>query len=133
MSEIIVDGTMASMGRLASFVAKQGLKGNKIVILNSDKTIILGNAKKIIEDYKAKRRRQGGIFRGPKFPSSPERILKRTIRGMLPKTNRGREILKKIICYADIPEQYKDKKRIIGGKVKNKNFITLGKLSGELR
>ena len=48
----IIDGTGAIMGRLASYVAKQALKGEEIVILNCDKVIITGNKISLQKDFK---------------------------------------------------------------------------------
>ncbi len=79
--QAVIDATDAVLGRLASFIAKEALLGKKIVILNSEKAIIKGNKKDIVEDYKRKRAR--GSIKGPHFPSNPEMIFKRAVRGML--------------------------------------------------
>ena len=41
----IIDGKNAVLGRLASFVAKEALKGEEIVIVNCDEIMITGNKK----------------------------------------------------------------------------------------
>ena len=110
--EIIIDGDNAVLGRLSSFVAKKALQGNKIVIVNSEKVIILGTRTSILAKFQDLRAKGGSSLHGPFYPSSPERILKRTIRGMVPKRPRGMEIFKTIMCYNGVPEEYKDKKMI---------------------
>ena len=130
---IVIDGKNAILGRLASYAAKQLLLGKEIAIINSEKVVISGRPKSIIAEYKELRQRGGASQRGPFFPKKPERILKRTIKGMLPhKRGRGDEALKKVKCYEGIPEEFKESKKIISGKEKNLKTMSLEKLSGEL-
>ena len=134
MTELIIDATNATLGRLASYAAKQSLLGKKIIILNSEKAIVTGRKNFTIEDYKEKRRKVGVALRGPFFANTPEKIVKRTIRGMLPdhRQGRGRDAFKRIICYQGIPEEYKDKKAIKAGKEKSAKFITVETISKEI-
>jgi len=127
----IIDGKNAILGRLASYVAKESLKGEEVVILNCDQVIITGNKKFIEEDFKAKRRRVGFSQKGPKISRTPYLIVKRTIRGMIPnyRTGRGREAFKRIKCYNGIPKEFEDKKKIISGKEKQDKFILVKDLS----
>ena len=129
MEEHIINGENALLGRLCSYVAKQSLLGKNIVILNSKKVLISGSKKNILKNYKEKRGRVGSSQKGPKISRLPVKILKRTIRGMLPHTQgRGKDALKRVMCYEEIPEKYKDKKAIfMKGKTKGKN-INLGEL-----
>ena len=41
----IIDGKNTVLGRLASFAAKEALKGEEIVVLNCEQVIITGNKK----------------------------------------------------------------------------------------
>ena len=120
----IIDGENAVLGRLASYVAKEVLKGEEAVILNCDKVIITGNKKNIKENFEIRRSRTGSGQKGPKHPKSSEKIVKRAIRGMLPdhRTGRGRIAYKKIKCYAGIPKEFEDSKKIVGGKEKRTKF-----------
>jgi len=128
---MIINAKNASLGRLASFAAKKVLLGEEVIIVNCEQAIITGNKRRVIEEYK-KRRKRGTPEKGPKFPSTPGRILKRAIRGMLPKTNRGKELLKKVKCYNGVPEKYAKEKKISSGKEKFK-FVSLRKISRELK
>lgn len=128
-NEIVIDGKNAIMGRLASYAAKQSLLGKKIVILNANEVVILGRRKEIMERYKRKFNLGGSSLKGPKVGKSPESLLKRTIRGMMPhKEGRGREMFMKVRCYDEVPEEYKDVKKIHAGKEKRGKFITLKQL-----
>lgn len=131
MKEIIIDATNATLGRLASYAAKQALQGNKVIILNSEKAIITGRKKATLEKYHERRDRGGNILRGPFFPKQPERILKRAIRGMLPdyRAGRGKEAFKRILCYKGIPENYKDAKAIKAGREKSIAYTALEEVS----
>ena len=120
----ILDGTNATLGRLASFAAKESLKGEEIAVINCDKVIITGNKKDIQEEFLQKRRMVGTLQVGPKYSRSTEKIVKRTIRGMLPKHKwgRGKEILKKIKCYNQVPKEFEGKEVIkFEDKTKNKH------------
>ena len=121
------DGKNATLGRLASYAAKESLKGENIIILNCDKIIITGNKKDIKEDFEKKRTMVGSAQKGPKISRSTDKIVKRAIRGMLPnhRTGRGREALKRIRCYKDIPKEFEGKEKIISGKRKTTKFIEI--------
>ena len=124
----ILDGSGAVLGRLASYVAKESLKGEEIAILNCSEIIITGNKNKIKEEFKEKRSRVGSSQKGPKHSRKTEKIVKRTIRGMLPnyREGRGREAWKRIKCYDKIPKEFEGKNFI---KLKKENKIKTNKVS----
>ena len=129
--EIIIDAKGAILGRLASFVAKKTLLGEEVIIVNCADCVIAGRPQSIIAKYDEKRRRGGAIQRGPFFPRETGRIVKRTIRGMLPyKQMRGRDALKRVMCFNDTPEKYADVKKIKAGKQKKIKTIRLNDLKG---
>ena len=130
MIKIIIDATDAPLGRVASLAAKQALLGKDIIITNCNSVIISGDKYAIIQKYKDSRARGGTSLRGPNFPRNPERIVKRAIRGMLQyKQGRGRTALKKVMCYNEIPHEYKDSKKITMPKEFKIKTITLKELS----
>ncbi|MFH1503363.1 MAG: 50S ribosomal protein L13 [Candidatus Diapherotrites archaeon] len=120
----VIDGKNAVLGRLASYAAKEALKGEKIIILNCGQVLITGNRKNIEREFKEKRGRVGSGQRGPKYSRTSEKIVKRTIRGMLPdhREGRGRDAFKKIMCYSGIPKEYEDSEKVsleTGDKIKS--------------
>jgi len=126
--QIVIDGENAVLGRLASYSAKQALLGKKVIIVNSEKVVISGNRKSIIQDYLEKRK-----FKKVKFPSMPEQILKRTIRGMLSyKQGRGEQALKRIMCYKGIPKELENEKKIKSGRDR-KGLMSVEDLSKMLK
>jgi large subunit ribosomal protein L13 len=96
---MIIDGKDAVLGRLASTTAKKLLKGEEIVIINAEKVIVTGRPNDIKQEY-LKKRQIGSPQHGPFFPREPQKIVRRTIRGMLPyKTPKGRVAFKKLRVY----------------------------------
>lgn len=108
----VIDADRLIMGRLSSLVAKRLLNGEEIVILNAEKCLITGSPKQIYSRYFDARAR-GKIRKGPHFPRMPDRIIKRTVRGMLPyQQPRGREALKRLRVYIGVPREFRDVKAI---------------------
>lgn len=104
----IIDGKNAILGRLAAFAAKESLKGENISIVNCEQIVITGSRKNITENYEGKRKRVGSTQKGPKVSRTTEKIVKMTIRGMLPnarRMGRGRDAFKRIKCYTGIPKE----------------------------
>jgi ribosomal protein uL13 len=120
----VIDGKNAVLGRLASYAAKEALKGEEIIILNCEKIIITGDKQKTKSDFEKKRGRVGGGQRGPVHAKTSEKIVKRTIRGMLPnyREGRGRIAYKRIKCYVGIPKEFEEVKKIVAGKEKTGKF-----------
>jgi large subunit ribosomal protein L13 len=107
----IIDAKGRPMGRVASYAAKQALKGEEIAVVNCAEAIITGNKKMIEESFKERRSRVGHSQKGPKVHKASFKIVKRSIRGMLPdhRVGRGRTAWKKIKCYDKIPKEMEGK------------------------
>jgi len=107
---MIVDAEEAIVGRLAAKIAKELFKGENIIVINSEKAIITGNPDAIIRRYFTKRER-GDPNKGPFYPRQPDKLLKRTIRGMLPyKKDRGRKALRRLKVFIGNPDNLKGEK-----------------------
>src|SRR3989344_3125317 len=113
---MLIDGTNLILGRLASIVAKRALLGDEIVIVNC-----------------------GNPFKGPFFPKIPDRIVRRTIRSMLPyRKPRGREAYKRVMCYLGIPKKYEKEKletikQASAQELKRYRYINLDKVKSHLK
>lgn len=132
---LYIDANDMVLGRLASTVAKKLLNGESVCVVNAERSVIMGRPESTLAEYKEKRAR-GDPYHGPFFPRTPERIFKRTVRGMLPyKTARGSEALKRLKVFISIPNELKGKEFMViknaGNKAEQK-FTTLEKLSGVL-
>ncbi|MEK6835395.1 MAG: 50S ribosomal protein L13 [Nanoarchaeota archaeon] len=131
---MIINAQDTILGRLASYVAKKALLGENVEIVNCEKAVITGGKKNILEKYKARVKR-GNPFKGPYFPRRADMIVRRAIRGMLPrKKARGRDAYKNIKCYLGIPENLKNEtfitlEEVNINKVKPLKFIYLNEIS----
>lgn len=127
----IIDGKNAVLGRLASYVAKEALKGEEFVIVNCEGVIITGNKKDIKNKFHEKREKVGSGQKGPKHSRLIERIVKRAIRGMLSnhRKGKGKEAYRRIKCYVGIPKEFEDSEKIFLEE-KNKNkYISIKEIS----
>jgi large subunit ribosomal protein L13 len=131
---IIIDAEGATLGRLCTNAAKNLLNGEEITIVNSEKAIISGKKPSIKEHYK-KKIEVGTYRKGPFFPRMPDRIVKRSIRGMIPyQTPHGRTAFKRLKCYIGIPKKFEGKKfeKIKDAEKSPVDFITIEELSKSL-
>ena len=134
MNQIVLDGTNAVLGRLASYAAKQALLGKEVAVVNCEKLAISGNKKIILQNYKDVRSKGGSSQKGPYFPTQPARIMKRTIRGMLShKEGRGAAALKRIKCYEGLPKEFAESKAEQVFQAKGMKTMSLAEISEELR
>lgn len=106
----VVDATGAVAGRLSSYLAKRLLRGETIVVLNSEKAIVSGTQGTIKARYLFKTT-VGTRRKGP-FPSRmPHMMLKRTVRGMMQyQRPNGRAALKRLTCHIGVPPEFVGKK-----------------------
>jgi len=134
---MIIDASDSVLGRVAAVVAKKTLLGEQVNVVNCDKAIITGSKSEVINRFKGHRAR-GIPAQGPYFPRQSFRIFKRTVRGMLPfKKTRGKEALKRVFCYAAVPEKFANQKfeRVEGadiGKLTTAKFVYLHDIVKEL-
>jgi len=106
--DIVVDAEGKILGRMASFVAKQLLLGKRVAIINAEKAVVTGNPSTILQKYLKRRAIQGKPRpeRGPVQPRTPDRIVWKTVRGMLPmKKAKGREALRRLRVYIGVPPE----------------------------
>jgi ribosomal protein uL13 len=137
---LLVDGKDAVLGRLATFVAKELLKGNQVRIINAEKILISGRKEAIFKHYDAWMRVQNiaNPRKGPRHFRYPEGIVKRTVRGMLPyKKAKGKRAYERLRVYQGVPEELAGKETIsVPGasleELGTRRYIRLGDLSKHL-
>ncbi len=108
---LVIDATDQILGRMASIVAKRLLEGETVTIVNPEKAIITGNPDGIYEKYKARfdLSRAVNPRRGPFYPRTPDRIVSRAVRGMLPWSKaRGKEAFRRLRVYRGVPESLQE-------------------------
>jgi len=125
MEKVIIDGKDVALGRLASFAAKEAIKGEEIVVLNCQDVVVTGNRKNIEANFLEKRTKVGSGQKGPKHSRLNERIVKRAIRGMLPnhRKGRGKKVFGKVICYEGIPKEFENSETMKPEKGNRNKFI----------
>lgn len=131
MAKIIIDAENGIFGRICSFAAKQALEGNEIVIVNSEKAVITGNKKNVINRYSNLRKLGGFSQKGPKRSRLTPMMFKRSIRGMLPdfRWGEGRDAFSRIKCYDGIPKEFEKEKKVKINGPRHEKFIELKELS----
>ncbi|MBS3137780.1 50S ribosomal protein L13 [Candidatus Woesearchaeota archaeon] len=105
---VIINAENLILGRIATVAAKKALLGEEVIVINSEKAMISGDRDIILEKY-LKKWKKGIPLQGPYVSRMPDRLMRRTIRGMLPwKMQKGRDAFKRVMCYIGIPEKYKE-------------------------
>jgi len=108
-SLIVIDAAGMISGRLCSIVAKLIIDGNKVVVVNAEKAVITGSKSSIIKSWE-EWLEIGSItnpLHGPYHPRTPDRILQRMVRGMLPmRKAKGPNSLKRLRVYNAVPAEF---------------------------
>jgi large subunit ribosomal protein L13 len=106
----IINAEGLIIGRMASIVAKRILNGEEITIVNAEKAVISGKRKSRVIEAK-EFLEVGAPRRGPFHYRRPDRILRRTVRGMIPyKQPKGKQAYKRLMVFIGIPADLKDQK-----------------------
>jgi large subunit ribosomal protein L13 len=121
------------VGRMASKVAKKLLNGEKVIIV---KAVISGKKKSKVAEAK-EFLEVGAPRQGPFHYRRPDKILRKTVRGMLPfKQPKGKTAFKKLKVFISVPEDLKDQQMVTikeaqAAKLKGPYF-TLAELAKEI-
>ena len=135
-STTLINAEGLILGRMASKVAKKLLQGEKVIIVNAQKTVISGKKKSKVAEAK-EFLEVGSPKRGPFHYRRPDKILRKTVRGMLPfKQPKGKTALKKLKVFIGVPEDLMDKEMIAlqeaqASKLKGP-YLTLKELAKEI-
>lgn len=129
----IYDAENQILGRLCTAIAKDLLKDEEVIVVNSEKSVLSGNPKQKIKHYQ-ERIARGEPHKGPFYPKYPDEIFRRTVRGMLPFDKpKGRKAFKKLKVFIGVPEELKNKQKekvqIADASKLKTSYITLEKLS----
>ncbi len=94
------------VGRAASLIAQRLLRGESIVVVHAEKAVVTGARAMVLAHYTAERAR-GSKRTGPHYPRYPDRIFRRTVRGMLPHLKtRGKEALARLDVHIGVPPEF---------------------------
>ncbi len=107
----VVDASGLVLGRAASLIAQRLLAGESIVVVNAELAVVTGARASVLSTYTAARAR-GSVRSGPHFPRYPDRIFRRTVRGMLPHLrSRGKTAFARLEVHIGVPEAYRSAPR----------------------
>ena len=104
-----IDASGKIAGRMCSHAAKMLLEGNRVVIVNAQGALFSGNRLNIMTEWAA-RLDLGSVVHpkhGPFHPRTPDGILSRMVRGMIPRTKpSGAAAFKRLRVYVGVPEEF---------------------------
>ena len=116
MSEVVVvNAENQILGRMATHIVKLLKEGKKVVVVNAEKAVISGPRNRVIQGYMLLfrvRTLQNPYKNGIRRPRNPINIVKRTVRGMLPKNRLGMQYYKNLKVYIGIPKEFEGKEMI---------------------
>jgi large subunit ribosomal protein L13 len=129
----VIDGDGLILGRMSSIVAKRLLAGETIDIVNAEKMVVSGKKKMVINKEK-EFLNVGGHEKGPVHFRQPHRIVRRTIRGMLPyRKAHGREAFKRLKVHIGVPDELSgaelEKMEKYHSSNLNRRFVTVGEIA----
>jgi large subunit ribosomal protein L13 len=106
----VVNADRLILGRMATTVAKRLLMGEKIAVVNAEKAVISGRKGNKVTEAK-EFLAVGGVNRGPYHYRRPDRIVRKTIKGMLPfQKPKGKEAYRRLKVFIGVPEDLKNVK-----------------------
>ena len=135
-SVTIINADGLILGRMASKVAKKLLNGEEVIILNAEKSVLSGKKKSKVAEAK-QFLEVGAPEKGPFHYRRPDRIMRKTVRGMLPiRQFKGKAAYKRLKVFMGVPEDFKDQKmdtvtEAQAAKLKGPHF-TLAELAKEI-
>lgn len=132
MAKITIDGKGLILGRAATFVAQRLLRGDEVVLFNASQMVVSGNRQSILAHEQHLRDTGSNINKGPYYQRRPQAFVKRTVRGMLPKNNRGELALKRLRVFNTTIEGVSADTTIEGAsvdKLPNSKFITVERIT----
>ncbi len=95
-------------GRLSSKVAKLIIVGKRVVVVNAEKALISGSRTSVVTEWTKKLELSSRVnpIYGPIHPRRPDNILRRMVRGMVPrKKPKGALAMKRLRVYIGVPSE----------------------------
>jgi large subunit ribosomal protein L13 len=133
---VVINADGLILGRMCSKIAKRLLNGEEIIVVNAEKTILSGRRTSKVKEAHLFLE-VGKPVTGPFHYRRPDRILRRTVRGMLPfKKPKGKQAYKRLKVFIGTPDELKDQKTEIFEEAQAKkltcSYFTLGEFAKEI-
>jgi large subunit ribosomal protein L13 len=106
---IFVDASGQIAGRMCSKVAAALLSGKRVVVLNAESALVSGRSSSVFRQWQARLEIYSHVnpIYGPIHPRRPDNIVRRMVRGMVPKTKaKGTSAMGRLRVYMGVPEKY---------------------------
>jgi len=138
-SPVIVNADNQVVGRLSSMVAKMLLDGKKVVIVNAGGAVISGTKTATLREIREFDNVRSAVNpkNTPRHFSRPDMMMKRTIRGMLPRRKpKGREALKRLRICLGMPTAVEGEPLVLEGTSATKlshKYVKLQEISDRIR
>ena len=103
---VYVDATNQIAGRLSSKVAKLLVSGKRVIVVNAEKSLISGSKTSVVRQWQERLEIASHVnpIYGPNHPRRPDNILKRMVRGMVPrKKTKGDLAMKRLRVFVGVP------------------------------
>jgi len=130
------------MGRLASTIAKQLLRGNRVTVVRCEGINMSGAfiRRKLIHLAFLRKKTLTNPKKGPFHNRSPSKLFERVVRGMVPyKTTRGATAMRRLRCFEGMPAPYDRKPRVVCPRAlrvlrlqPDRAYCTIGRLAHEI-
>jgi len=133
---VVINADGLILGRMCSKIAKRLLNGEEIIVVNAEKTILSGRRTSKVKEAHLFLE-VGKPVTGPFHYRRPDRILRRTVRGMLPfKQPKGKQAYKRLKVFIGTPDEIKDQKTETLEEAQAKkltcSYFTLGEFAKEI-
>jgi large subunit ribosomal protein L13 len=132
----VIDADGLILGRMATYVAKRLLNGEEIVIVNAEKAVLSGRKSSKLGDAK-EFLGVGSPMRGPFHYRRPDRLVRKSVRGMLPyRRPKGKQAFKRLKVHVGTPDDFKGKsaETLLNAQAKKLTcpYITVGEFAREI-
>lgn len=132
----VIDADGLILGRMATYVAKRLLNGEEIVIVNAEKAVLSGRKSSKLGDAK-EFLGVGAPMRGPYHYRRPDRLVRKSVRGMLPyRRPKGKQAFKRLKVHVGTPDDFKGKsvETLSNAQAKKLTcpYITVGEFAREI-
>jgi large subunit ribosomal protein L13 len=138
-STVYVDASNQIAGRLSSKVAKLIISGKRVVVVNAEKALISGSRTSVVTEWTKKLELSSRVnpIYGPIHPRRPDNILRRMVRGMVPrKKPKGVLAMKRLRVYIGVPSEVSGSKMTTFGDTAASRpipvYVTMADLSKSL-
>lgn len=105
---LYIDASEQIAGRMCSIVARELLSGKRVIVLNAEKALVSGRSSSVFRQWQTRLEIYSHVnpIYGPIHPRRPDNIIRRMVRGMVPKTkSSGKTAMGRLRVYMGVPRE----------------------------